>query len=235
MGTEILADEYDAYLDADAGATTANSFYVRNGQVVMAMNDADAAADNVFVYQADCVQVPKASGEAWAPGDELYYDSAEEEFTKTASGNAFAGFAVLDAASADTEGELNLNPAADAVGGVAAGASFTVGDEDSNAINVAVQLTDRAGVDLAEAAALPFYLSDDDAGQTPSGTAPDGGIAIGTDGALIEHTDNVAGLAIFEADGALDIDITESGTETFYLNVVLPNGKIATSGAITFA
>jgi hypothetical protein len=38
-----------------------------------------------------------------------------------------------------------------------------------------------------------------------------------------------------EADGDIDIDIVEAGVATWYLVVVLPNGLLSVSGAITFA
>ncbi len=40
---------------------------------------------------------------------------------------------------------------------------------------------------------------------------------------------------ISEADGDIDINITESGAATWYLAVVLPNGSLNVSDAITFA
>lgn len=135
---------------------------------------------------------------------------------------------ILDGVTATT---AELNTLTNAV----AGASFTVGTEAGNAINVAVQFNDADGTAMATACAVPFYLADDSAGLTPSTTAPNGGIAIGTDGALIESVANLSGLAISEADGDLDITLTDSGTPTFYLVLVLPNGSLAISGAITFA
>ena len=113
---------------------------------------------------------------------------------------------------------------------------FTVGAESSDVINVAVQLVDRLnGNEVSERVAMPWYLSTDSAGDAPAGTAPDAGVAIGTDGALIEWTANLSGLVISEADGDIDIDLEESGALTVYLNLVTPDGKIYTSGAITFA
>ncbi len=120
--------------------------------------------------------------------------------------------------------------------GAVASADYTVGTEAANVINVAGQLKDAAGNDMAVANALPFYLSDDAAGLTPSTTAPDGGIAIGTDGALIEWAANLSGLLVSEADGDFDIDLTHAaGAATWYLNVKMPNGTLVTSAAITFA
>ena len=109
------------------------------------------------------------------------------------------------------------------------------GAEVPDDINVAAQLQDGLGNDLAAGAVLPFYLADDAAGLTPSTTAPDGGIVIGTDGALIESVANLSGLVVSEEDGDIDIDMTESGTATWYLVIVLPSSKKAVSPAITFA
>jgi hypothetical protein len=117
-----------------------------------------------------------------------------------------------------------------------AGATIAVGAEGgSDDINVTIQLTHQMGGDLASRAAVQIYLADDANGDTPSAVAPDGGMAIGTDGALIEWTANLSGLAISEADGDIDITIIDSGTPTFYLIVVLPSGELVASAAITFA
>lgn len=143
------------------------------------------------------------------------------------SGGAFkiAGTAVAASAA-----ELNVLDAA------LAGATIVVGAETANVINVAIQLKDAAGADLAARAALPFYLADDANGDTPSSAAPDGGIAIGTDGAMIEWAANLSGLLISESDGDIDINLTHAaGAKTCYLILVMPNGSLIASSAITFA
>jgi hypothetical protein len=112
---------------------------------------------------------------------------------------------------------------------------FTIGTEAGNDINVAIQLNDAAGTALATRAAVMAYLSDDANGDSIAATAPDGGWVIGTDGVLIPVVANKAAWLVSEADGDIDVTITESGADTFYLIVVLPNGKLAASGAITFA
>lgn len=113
---------------------------------------------------------------------------------------------------------------------------FTVGTEAADVINVAIQLNDPEGSALTEVGVLDFYLADDAAGLTPSTTAPAGGIAIGTDGALIETVANLSGTMISEVDGDIDINITNATTTpTFYLVLRLPCGGLAISGAITFA
>lgn len=116
------------------------------------------------------------------------------------------------------------------------GVVFTIGAEAADIINVAIQVNDQHGKALSEVAALDFYLADDALGLTPSTSAPAGGIAIGTDGALIETVADLAGTMITEADGDIDIDITNATTTpTFYLVVRLPTGGLAISDAITFA
>lgn len=112
---------------------------------------------------------------------------------------------------------------------------FTIGSEAANAINVAIQLTDRKnGGDIAERVALMWYLASNATGDAIA-TAPDGGIAIGTDGLLIEHTNNVAGMVVSEVDGDIDVTITESTAKSFYLVLVAPDGKLYPSAAIAFA
>ena len=117
------------------------------------------------------------------------------------------------------------------VGGVG-GVEFTVGASDTG--TVGIQLVDHSGDDLAVRGSVFAYLSDDANGDSIAGTAPSGGVAIGTDGVLIPV---VAGKAFFlcsEADGDIDIVLTEAAADTWYLVVVLPNGTHRVSGAIVF-
>jgi len=114
-------------------------------------------------------------------------------------------------------------------------ATFVVGAEAGDAINVVVQLQDALGNDLAVRGAVLFYLASDAAGDAPHGTAPSAGIAIGTDGAMIEWTTNLSGLLISESDGDIDITLSEAGVATWYLVIVTADGRLWVSGAITFA
>lgn len=114
-------------------------------------------------------------------------------------------------------------------------ADFTVNAEAANAITLNVQFKDRVdGGELGEAIGVNYYLASEATGQAVA-TAPDGGIAAGTDGVLIEWTANLSGLAICEADGDLDVVLTESSTGTWYLVFIAPDGKLLVSPAITFA
>ncbi len=112
--------------------------------------------------------------------------------------------------------------------------TITVGAEAGNVINVAIQLKDAAGADLAQRGALIAYLSDDANGDSVAGTAPDT-VAIGADGLAIPLVAGKAFQLVSEADGDIDIDITEAGADTWYLILVLPDGRLVASEAITFA
>lgn len=114
-----------------------------------------------------------------------------------------------------------------------AGATIVVGTEVPDVINVTIQFTDDNGSDMAVPVSVPWYHADDAAGLDPTTVAQDGGTAIGTDGSLIEWTANLNGLMISEADGDVDIDVEDAGTFTTYLVLVMPNGSLVISDAIT--
>ena len=116
-------------------------------------------------------------------------------------------------------------------------AAFTIGVEGSNAINVAVQIKkDKAQTSLAERRSLMFYLSSSSSGADITGTAPSSGFAIGTNGKIISElvADKLAYVTT-DASGRFDITLTEAGVATWYLVVIMPNGRLVVSGAITFA
>lgn len=108
--------------------------------------------------------------------------------------------------------------------------------EVANARTASIQFIDRLSKDeLGERVAVQFYLADDAYGDTPSTVAPSGGLAAGTDGAVIESVANLSGVAISEVDGDLDVTITEIGVKSYYLILIMPDGKVWSSGAIAFA
>ena len=132
-----------------------------------------------------------------------------------------------------TLAELNLSD------DMVASVSFSVGSESTEAITVSCQFKDAAGADMTSARCLKAYLSADSAGQTAASSS---GLTVtsGTDGltqvSVDANTINMLWLTS-EADGDVDVVITDAsgGSLTNYLNVVTPDGKIHTSGAITFA
>lgn len=138
--------------------------------------------------------------------------------------------------SVESGGVIDLETGAQMSGPVSGPmtATFVVGTEAANVINVAIQLKDAEGNDLATPSAIPWYLADDAAGLVPATVAPTVGTSIGTDGSLIEWTANLSGMVISEADGDIDIDIEDAGTPTLYLVLVNPFGQLLISAAITF-
>jgi hypothetical protein len=115
-----------------------------------------------------------------------------------------------------------------------ASASFVVGAETANVINVGIQLKARDGTDVAYRAGMSFYLSSDANGDTIESSGVDSW-AIGTDGILIPDGGDslVSGVVISEVDGDIDIDMTHAGADTFYLNLLV-DGEVYTSAVITF-
>ena len=126
-----------------------------------------------------------------------------------------------------TPAELNL------LDGVVASATFTIGAETASR-TVAIQLKDAAGADMAIRSSVFAYLSDDANGDSVAATAPSGGVAAGTDGVLIPMVAGKAFMLVSEADGDIDVAITEEATDTWYLVLVLPSGKLTVSAAIAF-
>lgn len=112
-------------------------------------------------------------------------------------------------------------------------ASFVVGAEAANVINVAIKLLSEDGTPVNIRTAVPFYLSSDATGDTLEGSGPDT-IAIGTDGVLIKSGGDslITGTLVSEVDGDIDVNLTHAGADTFYLNLVI-DGRVFTSGAIT--
>jgi hypothetical protein len=115
-------------------------------------------------------------------------------------------------------------------------ASFTVGAEAGNAIVVSIQLKDAGGNDLTTRANVYAYLSDDANGDSLIATAHDGAVAGGTDGVLQAMEAKKSFRLTSEADGDIDVSITHAaGAKTAYLVLVLPEGNLVVSGAITHA
>ncbi len=115
-------------------------------------------------------------------------------------------------------------------------AGFTIGAETANVITVAVQLRyDKSQADSVRRSVFA-YLSDDANGDSIVATAPDGGWAAGTDGVLIPIVSGKAAQLVSESDGDIDVAITHAaGAKTVRLILVMPNGRLVASSAITFA
>lgn len=119
---------------------------------------------------------------------------------------------------------------------VGRGTTMTIGAETGgNTINVAIQFKNDNAIDCGERVSCFAYLSDDANGDSVAATAPSGGVAVNTDGVVVPVVAGKAFHFISEADGDLDIDIVEAGADTWYLVLVMPDGGLLVSDAITFA
>lgn len=119
--------------------------------------------------------------------------------------------------------------------GAVRGATITVGAENANVRAITIQLTDGQGNDIASRQMVRIVVLADANGDAFVTTGGSTGIAIGTDGALLALVAKKAFLVISEADGDIDLTWTDTGTEAAYLGVILPNGKMVISDAMTNA
>lgn len=129
------------------------------------------------------------------------------------------------------------------------GATITVGTEDTNAIPVTVQLGSRItrGAKLryrvSSPLAIGMYVSSDAAGAVPVDLGDDDVLpSTGTAGEMLTgldaSTEKLSEFRVLTDDtGKVDVVLTNSSdeTKTRYLNVILPDSRVVTSAAVTFA
>lgn len=125
---------------------------------------------------------------------------------------------------------------------VTGSATFTLGAEVANARAVTVQL--KTAAPYAHNVAAPnvaqFYLSSDAAGLVPvNPVSIDVVPTAGTNGHVIDAP--VTGtkdsfLLVSNATGEVDVVLTNAADAavTVYLNLILPNNRVLTSGAVAF-
>lgn len=111
---------------------------------------------------------------------------------------------------------------------------LTVLAEGGDEIVVELEVFDAEGNPLEEVRYLVAWLSDT-AGAAPTAVAPDADVVISPGVGLIEHTTDIYFELLTDANGEADFTIGDTGTPTFYLNVVQGDGTIFSSTAITFA
>jgi len=116
--------------------------------------------------------------------------------------------------------------------GAAAGATFTIGDEASNARAITIQLTDAAGADVASIQPVMLGVFANSAGTAFATTGGTTGLAIGTDGALLAMVAKKLFIATCEADGDIDLTWTDTNVESVYLGVLVAGGTWAMSEEI---
>jgi len=245
-GAKLADDAVDSEHLA-AGAIDAEHFAA--GAVDTAALDADAvdgdkladdAVDSEHIaagaidaehFAAGAVDTTALGADA-VDGDKLADDAVDSEHLAAGGIDAehFAAGAVDATALADgavTAAKLDAT--------VCGGANIVVGSLVGDVINVAIQLEDGTGADMAVESAIHAYLSDSADGSDVAGTAPSGGVAVNTDGLAIPLVADKAFLLVSEADGDIDLDVEDSGADTWYLVLVLPNGKLVISDAIAIS
>lgn len=119
------------------------------------------------------------------------------------------------------------------------GVDFTIsaeGTPGANQITVSMQFyaDPQNTVEVSNVVHAPFYLTESTSTLALSADA-NAAIAGGTDGAVVEVITNYSGYLVTEADGDVDLVITDTGTPTFYVVVLLPTGRTVISDAVTFA
>lgn len=112
-------------------------------------------------------------------------------------------------------------------------ATITVGAEAADVRAITIQFQGGPGHDLNYRITVPVVVLADANGDAFATTGGSTGIAIGTDGALIALVAKKVFLAISEADGDLDLTWTDTGTEVAYLGLVMPDGRLILSAALT--
>jgi hypothetical protein len=109
-----------------------------------------------------------------------------------------------------------------------------VGEESSDTIRVTLQLQDQSGNAVARRWVAEIWLGNSAYGDLAA-TAPDGGmsIAIGQQlGADIVTDKHLR--AVSSPDGTIAVDITDSGSPTFYVMAVGGGADLVASDAVTF-
>ena len=109
------------------------------------------------------------------------------------------------------------------------------GATTANTRDITIQLLDAKGddIDYVETVEIIMFLN---AARTAFvATGGSTGIDVGTDGALLDIVAKKTFLATTEADGDLDLEWLDTGTEVAFLGLRLPNGRIIMSAALTNA
>lgn len=114
--------------------------------------------------------------------------------------------------------------------------AFTIGAETGgNTRNVSMQFKDADVQNITARGGVFAYLSTNINGDNLAPTAPSGGVAVGAAGVAIPLIAGRAWKLISNAAGVIDVNIVEAAAATWYLVVVLPDGRAVPSAAIVFA
>lgn len=223
-------DSKDLYRIVDALVATAGH-YGLPADPAFALTDDIQANDLLFVVEEGPCEVLLAG--TVAVGD-LVTTNASGHFVKYSGSGVAIG--VADEAGVSTDRVRVLIGDKYVADRQVYSVAFTVGAEATNAVTVSMQFKDKFGRDLTGKVAVKAWLSDGSDANDVLATSGTLSVAAGTDGAIVEYSTDNGFLLITEDDGDMDLVVTETnGAQTYFVNVVLPNGNVATSGVLTFA
>ena len=110
----------------------------------------------------------------------------------------------------------------------------TPGIEAANQIAVSATLYDGNGNAVTQPYALHWWLADNQYGQGLA-VAPNVGVDVDANGYMVEYIANRAGIIMTEDNGGFSFELEHTTTGTWHVVVVLPDGRLSISSAITFA
>lgn len=125
-------------------------------------------------------------------------------------------------------------PAPETVHEPAVYARVVVNPEDTDVREIAVYLEDQNHEMTAGRQAVTLCVFEDAAGAALAATGGSTGIEIGATGTLITLIAKKVFIGIADG-GTLKVNWTDTGTEAAYLGVILPNGNVVISDALTNA
>ena len=243
--------EVDGVLRVD-GSIDANGTAVDIDVSAGVSIDADTASN--FSTSAQDITIDAEAGSVVIIGSEAAADSVSIDANDTVTSGltivvgSVSGMSVdgglLDIGggsytTADGDNDLGVAGDLEVVGalslvGIAGDVYYGIEVEAGDALTVTIQISDTNGTALATRAALPWYLSEDANGDAIANGAPSGGIAILADGLLLEWTADLSGLVVCEADGDINVVLTDNGTDQFYFVLVMPDGSLNVSTILNF-
>jgi len=118
--------------------------------------------------------------------------------------------------------------------GCAYDADITVGTLSSDTYPIEIQLKDFEGNNLTVPACIRAYYSSVATGLDFTDVTTDLDITSGGNGDALVLLTYYAYQLISEADGTIDVDSTDSGTDDQYLVLVMPDGRLVISGVLTY-
>ena len=110
------------------------------------------------------------------------------------------------------------------------GADFTIGAVGAT-MTCTIQLKDFAGNALTVKNAITIFTTSDAAGNTQDAVTS---IVLATHGQIIAQEATKAYVLVTEDNGVAAVTVDNDGATDIYVNVILPNGKVVTSGVMAF-